>query len=261
MRSVRTGEAAVEAGAWLRDARLVLVLTGAGMSRESGVPTFRDAQTGIWARFDPRELATPEAFEANPARVFSWYLTRLRAVRRATPHAGYKALVELENLCGRLAVVTQNVDGLHRRAGSSLVVELHGSLERFRCFENGHDYDPGRLPGAPDDEAGELEPPSCDLCGSPIRPGVVWFGEPLPPDATRAAWALAEECDVALVIGTSAIVYPAAELPHVAARGGARIVEINPDRTELSDRADLWWSATAGEALPALVSVLKEAAH
>lgn len=245
-----------ETVALLRMARRVVVLTGAGMSAESGVPTFRDALTGWWARYDPEELATETAFRRDPDRVFAWYVSRLHAVRRAVPHAGYHALVQLAaHFGGRCTVVTQNVDGLHSRAGSRDVVELHGSLEAFRCIACRH-------PGSADDmaqledNAQAIRPPACEKCGNFMRPGVVWYGEMLPADALERATRAASTAEVALVVGTSSLVYPAAELPSMVAAAGGRVVEINPDETPLSHRADVRWPAAAGEALPALVAAL-----
>ncbi len=241
----------------LRGARRVVVVTGAGMSQESGVPTFRDARTGLWARFDPAELATPEAFRRAPERVFGWYLRRWTLARRAEPHAGYHALVQLGDVFAQLLVVTQNVDGLHRRAGSRDVVELHGSLDAFRCAGAGHPFAADGLETladrAPD---GPVPPPPCPVCGSPVRPGVVWFGEVLPARAVERAWAAAESCDAMLVIGTSSLVLPAASVPEIALRRGRPVVEINPDRTPLTARARVWWQARAGDALPALAARL-----
>jgi NAD-dependent deacetylase len=244
----------------LSQARRVVALTGAGMSQESGVPTFRDALTGWWARYDPMELATPEAYRRDPARVFGWYVYRWRMARRVGPHAGHRALASLEGAFDSLVVVTQNVDGLHRRAGSADIVELHGSLEAFRCAEQGHAFEAHRLEALNLPEEGDVDPPACEICGRPVRPGVVWFGEPLPPQAVERAWALAGECDAMLVVGTSAVVYPAADLPQVALARGARVIEINPQQTPLTPRADLWWPASAGIALPALAEALGQPA-
>lgn len=240
----------------LAEARDVLVITGAGMSQESGVPTFRDAQTGLWARYDPMELATPEAFRRHPARVFGWYAWRLRQVRAAQPHAGHRALAAIERFFPRLTVVTQNVDGLHRRAGSRDVVELHGSLEAFRCADRGHSYDADDVMAMAPEEAAELTPPGCAACGSPIRPGVVWFGETLPMAALERAWSLVRECDVLLVVGTSAVVYPAAALPEVAAARGIDVIEINPEPTPFTPHVTLAWASTAARALPQLEAML-----
>jgi NAD-dependent deacetylase len=244
--------------ALLREAEYVVVLTGAGMSAESGVPTFRDALTGWWAQYAPEDLATEHAFRRDPDRVFAWYVTRLHAVRRAQPHAGYHALVELARRYeDAFTVVTQNVDGLHSRAGSRDVVELHGSLEAFRCIACRH-------PGSADamarleDGAEAIRPPACEKCGNFMRPGVVWYGEMLPADAMERATLAAQAAEVALVVGTSSLVYPAAELPSLVAAAGGRVVEINPDETPLSRRADVRWPAAAGEALPALVAALSQ---
>lgn len=244
------------AASLLAGASRVVALTGAGMSQESGVPTFRDALTGLWARYDPQQLATVAAFQDDPGRVFGWYLERWRRTREVQPHAGHGALAELSALFEDLTVVTQNVDGLHRRAGSTEVIELHGALDAFRCLDRGHRFDAGRLEGLEPGEDGRVEPPECVECGSPVRPGVVWFGEFLPPAALESAWHAVERCDVLLVIGTSVLVYPAAELPHIALAQGAAVIEINPDRTPLTTSVDLFWSARAGVALPALAERL-----
>ncbi len=240
----------------LRVAGRVTALTGAGMSQESGVPTFRDALTGLWSQYDPMELATPEAYRRNPARVFGWYLSRWRKARAVGPHGGHRALAELERAFEELIVVTQNVDGLHRRAGSGEVIELHGSLEAFRCFDGGHPYDIGHIEALAPAADSEVEPPACETCGSPIRPGVVWFGEMLPPGAVERAWHLVQQSDAVLVIGTSSVVYPAAELPNVALAAGAKVIEINPQETPLTPRASLAWHATAAVALPELTAAL-----
>jgi NAD-dependent deacetylase len=246
-------DAAVQA---LEGARAVVVVTGAGMSQESGVPTFRDAQTGLWARFDPTELATEAAFRQHPARVFGWYLWRRHLIKKATPHPGYRALVRLEDLFDELLVVTQNVDGLHRSSGSGDVVELHGSLDAFRCLDRGHPFDVRVLDELGVLEPREVDPPACPACGSPIRPAVVWFGELLPAAAVERAWEAAASCDAMLVVGTSALVYPAAGLPWTTLERGGIVIEINPDRTPLSDRPVVSWRAGAGTALPALVDGL-----
>jgi len=248
---------ASQAAELLRDTRHLVVFTGSGMSQESGVPTFRDEETGLWARFDPAELATPDAFRRHPGRVFAWYLWRWRAARAAMPHAGYRALVELEERFDRLTVVTQNVDGLHARAGSAAVIELHGSLVAFRCFDAGHPYDPRRLEPLAQAGAEEIEPPRCDRCGSPVRPGVVWFGEPLPWEQLEAARAEVEACQALLVVGTAALVYPAADLAWMGVGRGIPVIEINPEPTPLSSHVALAWRAGAGVALPALASALQ----
>ena len=233
-------------------ADLVVVATGAGMSRESGIPTFREALTGLWARFDPEEMATEQAFRRAPARVFGWYAWRRMVVRAAVPHAGYDAIVALERLLPEVLVVTQNVDGLHARAGSRRVVELHGSLERFRCLDAGHPYPADAVP-EPATE-GELAPPACPRCGAPIRPGVVWFGEVLPEREVALAWEAAARCAVMLVVGTSGLVQPAAALPRVARDAGAFVVEVNPEPSDVSPFATVVCRGSAGVVLPALVA-------
>jgi len=244
-----------EVVAALRVARRVVVATGAGMSRESGIPTFREAGTGLWARFDPASLASEAGFRTRPATVFGWYAWRRALAARAAPHPGYHALVRLERLVSDFAVVTQNVDGLHRRAGSARVVELHGALDRFRCLDRGHPAPPELVPVT--EAGGDIEPPPCPRCGSPLRPDVVWFGEVVPGAALSAAWELAARCDVILVVGTSGMVYPAAALPAIARDAGALVVEVNPVPTELSGVATFVCTGTAGHVLPKLVQAVE----
>lgn len=248
-----TPEGLDRAARWLAEARSVVVSSGAGMSRESGIPTFRDAMEGLWADFDPQQLATEEGFRADPRRVWSWYAWRRRKVRDATPHPGYGAIVELASLVPSLLVVTQNVDGLHALAGSTDVVELHGSLRRVKCLERHHVLDE-----APDDDGEEADPPPCPRCGSPLRPDVVWFGEMLPEGAVERAWGSAAAADVLLTVGTSGTVWPAAELPSVARRGGARVIEVNPEPSELTAGVDLFLQGRAGEVLPRLVRAVRD---
>lgn len=237
-------------------ARRVVVATGAGMSRESGIPTFRDALTGLWARYDPEELATEAAFRRHPARVFGWYAWRRRLVRAATPHPGYHALVALERFVPELAIVTQNVDGLHRRVGSRRVLELHGSLDRFSCVDARHPFPADRTPEPAADT--DCEPPRCPQCGAPVRPDVVWFGEMLPEGVTAEAWDLAASCEVMLVVGTSGLVQPAAQLPFIARDARATVIEVNPELTEVSAAAHVICRGPAGAVLPALVAALTE---
>jgi len=232
-------------------AQHVVALTGAGVSAESGVPTFREAQTGLWSRFRAEDLATPEAFDRDPALVWRWYQWRRGLVAKAAPNAGHLALVELASLVPRLSLITQNVDGLHQRAGSREVVEFHGNLFANRCRRRAHVVDV-----AADDPR---EPPTCPTCGSPVRPGVVWFGEAIPQVALDAAMAAAQACEVFLSIGTSAQVYPAAGLAAVARRAGATVVEINPDATPLTTSVDHVLQGASGIVLPQLVAALRVA--
>jgi NAD-dependent deacetylase len=235
----------------LRRADSVVVLTGAGMSAESGIPTFRDALTGHWSRFRPEELATPEAFRANPRRVWDWYEERRAGVRATAPHDGHRALAELEAVLPSLVVVTQNVDGFHQLAGSTDVIELHGNILRSVCSETAQVIDEDWLAARE-----ERPPPSPHHPQGLARPDVVWFGESLPADALERAWQLAETADVLLSIGTSTLVQPAASLPMLALERGATVIEINPDRTPLSEAADLHLASAAGPALCALRNAL-----
>lgn len=237
-------------------AKLVVVATGAGMSRESGIPTFRDAQEGLWARYDPEELATRDGFRHDPARVWGWYNYRRGLIARVQPHDGHHALVQLERLVPRVVVVTQNIDGLHQRAGSSAVLELHGNIHRFKCFDRDHPVDLG-IPISESD--GPAEPPVCPECGSPVRPDVVWFGEFLSEDKVEEAITLAGACDVMLVVGTSGLVYPAAGLPATARWAGATVVEVNIMPSELTyGMVDVFQAGKAGEVLPHLVAVVEQ---
>lgn len=205
----------------LRSAEHVCILTGAGTSAESGIPTFRDALTGHWARFTPQELATPDAFAKHPNRVWQWYAARRALVRAAEPNPGHKALATLATRVSHCTLVTQNVDDLHQRAGSRDVVSLHGSLMRARCSAGC----PGTIEPGP--EMVE-SPPKCQTCGALMRPDVVWFGEPLPMDQYEVARNAAVACDVFLSVGTSNVVEPAASLPWIAAAHGATVIVVNP---------------------------------
>lgn len=241
-------DAFTRAGALLRQAMdswsPVAVLTGAGISAESGVPTFRGPD-GLWCGFRPEELATPAAFARHPERVWEWYHWRRRLVLAAMPNAGHRALAALEAVAGdAFTLVTQNVDGLHRLAGSRRLVELHGTLLEARCTRC------GRVEPLPPEATGI---PRCPACGAMARPNVVWFGESLPADAWARAQRAAETASVFLVIGTSAVVYPAAGLIEIAAASGARVIEVNPEETPLSGLADCVLRERAGVALPALL--------
>ncbi|WDZ83616.1 SIR2 family NAD-dependent protein deacylase [Micromonospora cathayae] len=240
-----------QAAALLSQARQVVVFTGAGMSAESGVPTFRDALTGLWRQFDAQALATPEAFRADPALVWGWYEWRRSTVRRVQPNAGHRAVAAIESRLPGTVVVTQNVDDLHERAGSPAPVHLHGSLFAPRCSACAHPAPVADGEEPPDGR--RLPPPGCVRCAAPVRPGVVWFGEALPPDALQAAAEAAASCDLLVTVGTSGVVYPAAEIPQVAARLGATVVQVNPEETPLDRVADLNLRGPAARVLPALV--------
>jgi len=230
----------------LRAARRVAVLTGAGVSAESGIPTFRDAQTGLWARYSPEELATPEAFRRNPGLVWEWYAWRRGLVTAAQPNPGHLALAQLEGLVPQLTLITQNVDGLHRRAGSRNLIELHGDITRVRCSAEGTVYTAW--------EDGTEAPPRCPACGAHLRPDVVWFGEQLPAEALERAWMAARDCELFLSVGTSGLVEPAASLPRVAYAAGARVAVINLEVAPSSEGRYDALQGRSGELLPALVA-------
>jgi len=235
----------------LQAARRILVLTGAGVSAESGVPTFREAQTGLWSRYDAATLASPQGFAADPGLVWRWYMERLRGVEDALPNAGHSALAALERARPEtVRLYTQNVDDLHERAGSREVRHLHGRIHRFRCAQCHREH----ALAAGDREA--LEPPRCPGCGGRIRPDVVWFGEMLPEGMLEAAEAEAQACDLMLVVGTSGLVFPAAALPQLARRAGATLIDVNPEPTPISHAADLYLQGPGGVVLPQLLLVL-----
>lgn len=239
----------------LRKAQHVVVFTGAGASAESGIPTFRDALTGLWERFYPAQLATPEAFRADPSLCWGWYEWRRQKVVQAQPNGAHRAIVDLARHVPKLTVVTQNVDDLHERAGSQDVIHLHGSLHSPRCIDCGQPYTLPLTSDAMSEDGSRIEPPRCGACSGYVRPGVVWFGEMLPEDAWSAGLAAAQECDVFLSIGTSGIVYPAAELPLRALGRGATVVHINPARFDISSQEHF----LEGPASVMMESLLREA--
>lgn len=242
----------------LGDARRVVIFTGAGMSAESGVPTFRDDLTGLWARFDAQQLATAEAFRTDPDLVWGWYEWRRARVRRAEPNSGHLAITTIESRIPGSTVITQNVDDLHERAGTQAVIHLHGSLFTPRCGTAA--AHPATFPDPPDGEPAEphegrrISPPRCAYCRAPVRPGVVWFGEALPEAALTAAVEAATACDVLLTVGTSGVVYPAAAIPQIAARSGATVIQVNPQPTPLDRIAAINLRGTAAQVLSTLVA-------
>lgn len=233
----------------LRKAKRVAVLTGAGISAESKIPTFRDAMTGLWASFSPEELATPEAFARNPRMVWDWYAFRREMCAKALPNPGHMALAELEQRFDEFTLTTQNVDGLHQRAGSRRVLELHGSIARVKCADTGRLLE-GEIPAC------DEPPPRHPQTGGLLRPDVVWFGEALPEAAFMESARAARNADVYFTIGTSALVYPAAALPIEALKAGATVVEINPTETAFSSTASYSLRGKAGEVLPTIVAAL-----
>jgi NAD-dependent deacetylase len=235
----------------VRNARHVCVLTGAGISAESGVPTFRDAQSGLWEKYDPLDLATPEAFLKDPALIWRWYRWRRELVAKARPNPGHIALAKLAGIVPRLTLVTQNVDGLHQRAGSDDVIEFHGNLFENRCFAEACVVDCDA----------DTAVPVCPGCGSNVRPGVVWFGEAIPKQALSRSFAAAGDCDLFMSVGTSSLVYPAAGLAEIAKDSGAVLVEINPNRTEMAPGFDYAIAANAGTILPQLLLFVTNSAR
>lgn len=239
-----------EVRAWLCDARRIAVLTGAGVSAQSGVPTFRDAQAGYWAQFDPMAMASERGFRAQPALVWDWYAHRRTLLNEVLPNAGHRALAAFaQRRPGRLTLITQNVDGLHQRAGSPGVQCLHGDLLSNRwldrprpCCDLAH-----AVPGYP---------PRCGTCGNLLRPGVVWFGEALPLPVLAAAQQAAQACELMLVVGTAGAVYPAAGLAHQARHAGARVVVVNTAASELDDVAHAVLRGTSAYLLPALLDAI-----
>jgi NAD-dependent deacetylase len=253
------------AAAALREAQRVVVFTGAGMSADSGIATFRDALTGLWARFDPQALATPEGFDADPPLVWGWYEARRLQVRQAQPNAGHAAVARLVAQRHGWLVVTQNVDDLHERAAAAAgvagdrgVVHLHGSLFAARCH---HCAAPFALPdhavGTPVGDAGRLAPPPCAGCGGPVRPGVVWFGEALPQRAWARAEAAVAQADAMLVIGTSGVVYPAAGLVTQALKAGQPVWVVDPDAGSADRHAGMHHlRGRAADVLPRLAAAM-----
>ncbi len=238
----------IDARARLEFADAVCVLTGAGMSAESGIATFRDASTGLWSKFDPAQLASEEGFRADPALVWAWYAERRVGMRAAEPNAGHRALAAFERARpGVLTLVSQNVDDLHQRAGNRNTIRLHGDILADRWLDA-----PCPRCGDPT-QAPPGVPPRCPACGNLVRPGVVWFGEMLPPGALEAAEAAARRCTVLLVVGTSGAVWPAAGLAAIARRAGAWVVIVNPHASEIDAEADLLLQGSAAGVLPRIL--------
>jgi NAD-dependent deacetylase len=228
----------------IRNAKKVVVLTGAGMSVECGVPTYRDSQKGLWRKFRPEELATPQAFRTDPHLVWEWYCGRREVIQQAIPHAGYSALEIIEQHAKQFTIITQNIDGLHQKAGSRSIIELHGNIHRARCIAEDitfAEWDDSNLP------------PKCPNCHTDLRPDVVWFGEPIPASSLEAAITASRTCDLFFSIGTSGLIEPASTFPYEALRHGAEVIEINPLATPLTVYATYYLPYPAGVLLPSLV--------
>jgi NAD-dependent deacetylase len=240
-----------QARGWIRNSCSITVLTGAGISAESGIPTFRST-AGLWKQFRPEDLATPQAFARDPKLVWEWYDWRRGLINPAKPNPGHIALVDLERRVPRFTLITQNVDGLHQKAGSESVLEVHGSIWNLRCTRCDRSWFDRSVP--------LCLPPSCE-CGALARPGVVWFGEGLPRDIWLSAERSTLSCDVFLVVGTSAVVYPAAGLVDLAQSSGAKVIEINAEKTTISRTVDCALIGPAGEKLPKLLDPAAESAE
>ncbi len=241
----------------IHQADAITILTGAGVSKESGVPTFRDALEGLWAQYDPHHLATPQAFMANPKLVWDWYEWRRKLASEVKPNDGHIALAELQNIKDSVHLITQNVDDLHEQAGSRDVIHLHGNIATHKCFNNCRGistlidistltYDDGNAP------------PKCPYCGANVRPNVVWFGENLPQHEISIAMKHSQHCDLMLVVGTSGMVSPASELPRIARHQGAKIIEVNPDSSTITHYANIKLDGASGEILPKVIEALNE---
>lgn len=226
------------------ECRSLCVLTGAGVSAESGVPTFR-GPGGMWRERDPMSLATPEAFAEDPKTVWEWYQWRRERIRNCVPNPGHEAIAQIERRKRDFLLVTQNVDGLHRRAGSRKVVEFHGNIWAVRCTGCGREEEVrSDFPSLP---------PRCPSCGALLRPGVVWFGERIPPAALEAALAMMERCDLLLVAGTSSVVQPSASFAFAVAQRGGTVIEVNLEATPISESARFSFRGKTGEILPLLL--------
>lgn len=253
-RDVVRGEG--ELASIIKWAEHVEVFTGAGMSADSGLDTFRDATTGIWSHVDPQAMASINAWAKSPEPMLAWYLWRATLCERAHPHPGHAAIGHWQQLVrkrgGELHVTTQNIDNLHERGGAQAVSHLHGSLFSYRCSICGK---PAKTPELPEVQVEKVTPPACSLCGNPVRPGVVWFGESLPEKDWEASARSMGEADLVVIVGTSGVVYPAASLPGLAKRRGIPIVEISPAETDLTSLADWSLRTTAAVGVPALAEV------
>ena len=242
---MRTEQTIATVRGWIQESGRIAVLTGAGISAESGVPTFRGPD-GLWREYRAEDLATPQAFDRDPGLVWEWYDWRRSVVAQSRPNPGHLALVEIERLSKNFTLVTQNVDGLHDLAGSTHPLKLHGDIWEMRCTSCDYQAGNREVPLLP-------LPPMCE-CGAMLRPNIVWFGEALPSAVLEPAWEASEQAELFLVVGTSALVHPAASLPLVAGRSGARVVELNLEPTAISEHADVSLIGPAGEILPQLLA-------
>jgi NAD-dependent deacetylase len=237
----------------LQKAKHIAILTGAGVSAESGIPTFRDAMTGLWEQYDPQQLASERGFRSDPALVWGWYEWRRCAVISSSPNPAHFAIAQLQQVIPKLTLISQNVDDLHERAGSRDVLHLHGSLHAPHCIDCLQPYDLSRDASCDIRESKRIEPPRCLHCGDLIRPGVVWFGESLPTSTWHDSVNAAENCNAFISIGTSGQVYPAATLPRISKKAGSVVIQLNAETTDLDAIADFNLLGKAGELLPLLL--------
>ena len=244
-----------ECAEYLRNAKQIAVLTGAGVSKESGIPTFRDALEGLWAKFDPTQLATRRAFEADPKQVWDFYEYRRELMRPAQPNAGHYALAALQKRFPSLRIITQNIDDLHERAGSTDVIRLHGRISQNKCIANCQG-DPTLVDVSQLTWDKSSGPPVCPHCGQYVRPDVVWYGEMLPREQLERAANLLQITDVILVVGTSGLVSPSAEMPEIVNDNGGVVIEVNPDYSKITRIAKLKLEGPSGEMLPQVVTAL-----
>lgn len=235
----------------LARSRRLVVFTGSGMSQESGISTFRESYGALWERYDPRELATLQGFMRDPQLVWEWYEHRFGLLQDVVPNPGHRAIADMEQLLPRLVVITQNIDNLHREAGSGDVIELHGNWRTYKCLAGHLGFTRADFEGQPD------VPPRCPRCDALLRPDVVWFGEMLPAGALERAFEESRCCDAMLVVGTSGLVQPAASLPALARQAGSPIIEVNPNQSAITPLADVFLQAPAGEVLPDIVEALR----
>lgn len=245
----------IRAAGLLAAVERVAVLTGAGVSKESGVPTFRDALDGLWSKYNPQDLATPMAFKANPKLVWDWYQYRRDLVKNAQPNPGHFALAALQKRFKFFSLITQNVDDLHEQAGSTDVIHLHGNIARTKCFFNCQG-DPTFVDLTTIQYDPEDTPPKCPHCGRWLRPDVVWFHEILPKHELELATSASQSCEVMIVIGTSGLVEPAASLPKLAKKSGATVIEVNPDYSMITSIADVKLAGASGVMLPQLIEAM-----
>ncbi|WP_416364689.1 SIR2 family NAD-dependent protein deacylase [Pseudomonas sp. NFX183] len=242
----------------LQKAKKVVFFTGAGISADSGIPTYREKLSGVWAGLDPRDLETARAFRENPSLVWGWYLWRRLRVAQAEPNAAHLAIPRMAHSLRQVSVITQNIDDFHERAGSSNVLHLHGSLAMPKCFACHRPAVVSPDQSAVPEDGALIEPPRCQRCNGRMRPAVVWYGEDLPPSSWKAAILLVKNCDLMVSVGTSGIVMPAAGLPDLALASGASVIHVNKADVAMGDQKELMLIGVAAEILPMLLEKISD---